>query len=276
MDLHDSDETGIQVVRLRLFGVENLHWSEKDKKHSASSLLMSTPKYPKRLYSHVAYLLEQTKKHISVDCPLVSFVQHDDGVLAQLRIDETLSQQHTVRHVLDDRLRAGAVLETDAVLLRDPLGHGHGGHTTGLCAADLPPGGVAGLRQVLSDLRGLTGPCLSNHNQDLVVMNSLWQIFLKATRTNLNELLLQLVDGQTLPLLQDGHCGLLTIGGLVASKGMLLPLWDVVRHHANASHEACKKNFNTLATSLHGYGRKMPTIGNSVDHLGPWRGYKDH
>ena len=26
MDLHDSDETGIQVVRLRLFGVENLHW----------------------------------------------------------------------------------------------------------------------------------------------------------------------------------------------------------------------------------------------------------
>ena len=59
------------------------------------------------------------------------------------------------------------------------------------------------------------------------------------TRTNLNELLLQLVDGQTLPLLQDGHRGLLTIGGLVASKGMLLPLWDVVRHHANTSHVSC-------------------------------------
>lgn len=26
MDLHDGDETGIQVVCLRLFGVEHLHW----------------------------------------------------------------------------------------------------------------------------------------------------------------------------------------------------------------------------------------------------------
>lgn len=26
MDLHDSDETGIQVVCLRFFGVEDLHW----------------------------------------------------------------------------------------------------------------------------------------------------------------------------------------------------------------------------------------------------------
>ncbi len=26
MDLHHGDETGIQVVRLRFFGVENLHW----------------------------------------------------------------------------------------------------------------------------------------------------------------------------------------------------------------------------------------------------------
>lgn len=26
MNLHDSDETGIQVVSLRFFSVENLHW----------------------------------------------------------------------------------------------------------------------------------------------------------------------------------------------------------------------------------------------------------
>lgn len=26
MDLHYSDEAGVQVVRLGLFGVENLHW----------------------------------------------------------------------------------------------------------------------------------------------------------------------------------------------------------------------------------------------------------
>lgn len=56
---------------------------------------------------------------------------------------------------------------------------------------------------------------------------------------NLNELLLQLVDGQTLPLLQDGELRLLPIGGLVAPKRVLLPLWDVVRHHADASHVSC-------------------------------------
>ncbi len=57
--------------------------------------------------------------------------------------------------------------------------------------------------------------------------------------TNLNELLLQLVDGQALPLLQDGELGLLSIRGLVATKSMLLPLWDVIGHHANASHVCC-------------------------------------
>lgn len=56
---------------------------------------------------------------------------------------------------------------------------------------------------------------------------------------NLNELLLQLVDGQTLPLLQDGQLRLLAVGGLVAAEGVLLPLWDVVGHHADASHVGC-------------------------------------
>lgn len=57
--------------------------------------------------------------------------------------------------------------------------------------------------------------------------------------TDLNELLLQLVDGQALPLLQDGELGLLSVRGLVSSEGVLLPLWDVVGHHANASHVGC-------------------------------------
>lgn len=123
--------------------------------------------------------------------------------------------------------------------------------------------------------------------------------------TNLDELLLQLVDGQALPLLQDGELGLLSIGGLVASKSMLLPLWDVIGHHADASHVGCnlpaisckrgvvvclimKKEiiislYNTSTkNSSHknsyitagSYGRIMPTPGNSLDHLGPWRAYK--
>lgn len=63
----------------------------------------------------VAYLLEETEQNISVDGSLVSFVQHDYGVLAQLGVDQTLPQQHTVCHVLDYRLRACAVLESDGV-----------------------------------------------------------------------------------------------------------------------------------------------------------------
>ena len=61
------------------------------------------------------YLLEEAEEHVSVDCPLVGLVQHDNGVLAQLRVYQALSQQHTVCHVLDHSLGAGAVLETDGV-----------------------------------------------------------------------------------------------------------------------------------------------------------------
>ena len=63
--------------------------------------------------------------------------------------------------------------QTAAVLLRDSLGHRHGGYTTRLRAADLPPGGVTCLRQVLSDLGGLTRTRFSNYNQDLIVVDGL-------------------------------------------------------------------------------------------------------
>lgn len=63
--------------------------------------------------------------------------------------------------------------ETATVLFRDSLGHGHGCHTTGLSAADLPPSGVACLGQVLSDLGGFPRASLSNNNQDLVIVDSL-------------------------------------------------------------------------------------------------------
>ena len=68
---------------------------------------------------------------------------------------------------------AHLLAETATVLLRDPLGHRHGGDPPGLRAADLPPGCVAGLSQVLSDLRGLSGARLSHHDQDLIVVDSL-------------------------------------------------------------------------------------------------------
>ena len=155
MNLHDCDETGVQVVRLRFFGVEDLHWVSSswdcedwrfveilrelhsvqcgrryNQLHVCAFLysLRQTKRNTQYLFFspiqkslneeavvHVAYLLKQTKEDVSVDRPLVSLIQHDDGVLAQFRVDQTLSQQHTVCHVLDHRLRAGAVLETDGV-----------------------------------------------------------------------------------------------------------------------------------------------------------------
>lgn len=63
--------------------------------------------------------------------------------------------------------------QTAAVLLRHSLGHRHGGHSAGLRAANLPPRGVPGLRQVLSDLGGLPRAGFPDDNQDLVVVDGL-------------------------------------------------------------------------------------------------------
>ncbi len=45
----------------------------------------------------------------------MSFVQHDNGVLFQVTVDEALPQQHTIRHVLDEGLLRGHVLEPNGV-----------------------------------------------------------------------------------------------------------------------------------------------------------------
>ena len=65
-------------------------------------------------------MLHETEENVCVDGSLVGLVQHDDLVLQQISVDQTLPQQHAVRHVLDLRLRAGAVLKADGVA---HLGH---------------------------------------------------------------------------------------------------------------------------------------------------------
>ena len=45
--------------------------------------------------------------YVGRDGSLVGLVQHDAGVGRHLRVDQGFSEQHTVRHVLDDRLVAG-------------------------------------------------------------------------------------------------------------------------------------------------------------------------
>lgn len=50
-----------------------------------------------------------------MDGPLVGLVKHDEGVLTHVWIYQTFPLQHTMCHVLDHRLRAGAVLKTNGV-----------------------------------------------------------------------------------------------------------------------------------------------------------------
>lgn len=45
----------------------------------------------------------------------MGFIQHDDGILCQVWVNEALSQQHPICHVLDHSLRAGTVLKSDGV-----------------------------------------------------------------------------------------------------------------------------------------------------------------
>ena len=89
-------------------------------------------------------------------------VEHNDRVLDHIRINETLSLEHAVRHVLDLRLGACTVLKTDRVadflaqptpdFLSDTLRDGHGGDTTRLGAANLATVGETGFGEVLRHL----------------------------------------------------------------------------------------------------------------------------
>ena len=47
--------------------------------------------------------------------PLMSLVQHDDSVGSEISVNQTLPQQHTLRHVLDLCLVARTVFKTNRV-----------------------------------------------------------------------------------------------------------------------------------------------------------------
>lgn len=59
--------------------------------------------------------LKQAKENVGVNGAFMGLVQHDDRVLRQVRVNETFSQQHTIRHVLDHCLGTRTVLKTDRV-----------------------------------------------------------------------------------------------------------------------------------------------------------------
>lgn len=194
------------------------------------------------------YLLQKSKEHICVYGPLVGFIQHDNGILGQIRIYEALPQQHPICHVFDDSLRAGAVLKSNGVANLDreieqklklqnevtntinsqfdcsmfvlqtrkqthntlapvlifptsrgyfgtsfsmethllsqaatkffwhPLCNRHGSHSAGLSTSNLASWRVPCLSQVLGNLCCLPRSCLSNNNQNLIVMHSLEKV----------------------------------------------------------------------------------------------------
>jgi hypothetical protein len=72
------------------------------------------------------------------------FIEHDDRILANIRVDKAFSLKHTVSHVFDSCFWARAILETDSIanllakttadFLSDTLCDGHGGDTTRLSA----------------------------------------------------------------------------------------------------------------------------------------------
>lgn len=75
MNLHDCDETGVQVVRLRFFGVEDLHWISSSWDGEDGRLVeilgelhsvQCGRRYDQLHVCAFLYSLRQTKKRLSI------------------------------------------------------------------------------------------------------------------------------------------------------------------------------------------------------------------
>jgi hypothetical protein len=109
----------------------------------------------------------------------VRLIQHDDGILADIWINKTLSLEHTVRHVLDPSFWAGTILKTDGVanllaetaadLLGNTFCNRHGSDTTWLCAAYSTVICKTVFGKILRHLSCLAGSCVPDNNKDLVL-----------------------------------------------------------------------------------------------------------
>lgn len=61
------------------------------------------------------------------------------------QLSEGVKSQHFVRNSRTEGAETHLLSQTATILLRDSLGHRHGGDTTGLRTTNLPPGGVTRL-----------------------------------------------------------------------------------------------------------------------------------
>ena len=124
-------------------------------------------------------LLQVAQQEIDVEAAFVRLVDDDRVVAAQERVALRLGQQDAVRHQLDGRVRAGAIVEAHLVahhlahgrvqLFGDALGHGGGGQAARLGMADHLLAAAAQFQADLGKLRGLARAGLAADDHHLVI-----------------------------------------------------------------------------------------------------------
>lgn len=189
VNLEDCSDGGLDVVALRLGGVEDLDRVSSSRNRQQRRIVEVSLELLRikrgghdddlEVRSAPGDLLQQRHEDIGRQGPFVSLVENDAAVPRHFVIVHGLAQQHTVGHVLEHRLGARHVLETDAVadllaeddvhLVGDTLGDGHGGDSTGLGAGDELAGEVGEfiVDDVLRDLGGFAGTGFTDEDEDL-------------------------------------------------------------------------------------------------------------
>lgn len=118
----------------------------------------------------------------------MGLVDDHAAVAREVGLGQKLAKEHAVGHVLDDRLVAGAVFESDRVpdlvaqaaadLLGDTRGDGHGRDAARLGAPDLEAVlRVTGLVKVLRELRRLARAGFTLDDEDLILRHGLEELF---------------------------------------------------------------------------------------------------
>mmetsp|Transcript_2444 Transcript_2444/g.7118 ORF Transcript_2444/g.7118 Transcript_2444/m.7118 type:complete len:297 (-) Transcript_2444:603-1493(-) len=273
MDLHNGDESSIEIVRLWLLGVKDFHrkCTARNGKDGAmeevgAKLLgieRRTCYNDLHVRSAATQVLEQTEKDIGVDCPLVRLIQHERRIPPKVVVSKIFSHQHTIGHVLDYGLFGGNVLETDGIsdlftqrtakLLGDTFGDGNGGHPSWLRTTNDAVLSNAHLRHVLRHLGRFTGTSFTNHNQNLILGDGAHELGLEA------------VDREAFALVLDGLVGNNAIGQRLG-LGLLLPFrCTIERTHVDTAQLLRKVSLAGLGKRI--LPRAVEILGNGIDEL---------
>mmetsp|Transcript_15732 Transcript_15732/g.52661 ORF Transcript_15732/g.52661 Transcript_15732/m.52661 type:complete len:620 (+) Transcript_15732:595-2454(+) len=217
VNLHCCADGSFKVVPLCFLGVEDFNWESASRDIDSwavvevllelASIQSGTHDNQLHVLPLTDNLLDEAEEDICRDRPLVGLVQHNTRVALEERVVHGFSEEHTVCHVPEDRVRSCQILETDGVtdllpelnihLLSNTPGNTHCSDPSRLCACNAPdlavcPSlAVATIYKELRDLRCFATPSLSNQHYNLVLAYSL------------DETLLELIHRKVKTLLQD-------------------------------------------------------------------------